>query len=210
MQIRHWILIASLLGNAAILAAIVNNSNSLARDKAAVSPIPVVQSTTGGSGIFSKAKKASKNNPADPATTPAPTPAFHWRQIESEDYKKYVANLREAGCPERTIRDIILADIQKLYQPRIAAIVPKPPEKYWERKSRFGPVHRQTKEQRQERAAILEEMQQLAKSLLGDDVYEKHGEDQGDAENRDPLDKLLGPLGDDQKKALKAMKEDYQ
>ena len=43
---------------------------------------------------------------------------FSWRQVESEDYKKYIANLRALGCPEQTIRDIILADINKLYFPR--------------------------------------------------------------------------------------------
>lgn len=42
-------------------------------------------------------------------------PEWKWSSIESEDYRKYVANLRSIGCPERTIRDIILADLNKLY-----------------------------------------------------------------------------------------------
>src|SRR5207244_2483089 len=43
---------------------------------------------------------------------------FHWSQVESTDYKQYIMNLRAVGCPESTIRDIILADINKLYAPR--------------------------------------------------------------------------------------------
>ena len=35
------------------------------------------------------------------------TNQFHWAQIESEDYKTYIARLRSIGCPEPTIRDII-------------------------------------------------------------------------------------------------------
>jgi hypothetical protein len=40
---------------------------------------------------------------------------FQWAQIESTDYRTYVANLRGIGCPERTIRDIIIADVNGLY-----------------------------------------------------------------------------------------------
>jgi len=38
-------------------------------------------------------------------------PSFHWSQLESTDYATYIANLRAAGCPEQTIRDIISADL---------------------------------------------------------------------------------------------------
>lgn len=36
---------------------------------------------------------------------------FHWSQIESQDYATYIDNLRSIGCPEETIRDIIVADL---------------------------------------------------------------------------------------------------
>jgi hypothetical protein len=34
-----------------------------------------------------------------------------WRDIESEDYLAYIRNLRAIGCPEATVRDIIVADV---------------------------------------------------------------------------------------------------
>ena len=40
---------------------------------------------------------------------------FSWQELESSDYRAYVANLREIGCPEQTIRDIIIADVNALY-----------------------------------------------------------------------------------------------
>src|SRR5215510_15089950 len=43
---------------------------------------------------------------------------FTWSQIESADYRTYITNLRSIGCPEQTIRDIIVADVQGLYAPR--------------------------------------------------------------------------------------------
>jgi len=44
---------------------------------------------------------------------------FHWGLVESADYRQYIANLRAIGCPERLIRDIIIADIAKLYTGRM-------------------------------------------------------------------------------------------
>src|SRR5512143_3000882 len=44
--------------------------------------------------------------------------AFDWRMVESEDYKQYVANLRAIGCPEKTLRDIIMADVTDLFRQR--------------------------------------------------------------------------------------------
>ncbi len=40
---------------------------------------------------------------------------FSWREIESPDYPTYISNLRDIGCPEQTIRDIIIADVNTLY-----------------------------------------------------------------------------------------------
>jgi len=44
--------------------------------------------------------------------------AFQWRQLESTNYRTYVANLRGIGCPEQTVRDIISADVHCLYLPK--------------------------------------------------------------------------------------------
>lgn len=44
---------------------------------------------------------------------------FTWRAVESTDYRKYIENLRKIGCPERTIRDIIVSDVNELYATRL-------------------------------------------------------------------------------------------
>jgi hypothetical protein len=45
-------------------------------------------------------------------TGPMPS---RWSQLESSDYRTYVANLRSIGCPEQTLRDIITADVGSLF-----------------------------------------------------------------------------------------------
>src|SRR4051794_24427653 len=60
------------------------------------------------------------------------TNQFQWAQLESEDYHEYIARLRKIGCPEETIRDIIIADVDKLFAPRVAALRPNTNEpRYW-------------------------------------------------------------------------------
>ncbi|MBI5773072.1 MAG: hypothetical protein HZA89_04925 [Verrucomicrobia bacterium] len=59
---------------------------------------------------------------------------FRWVQLESEDYRAYIQRLRAIGCPEQTIRDILIADIDKLMAPRLRAAGPprKEPLTYWQ------------------------------------------------------------------------------
>ena len=60
--------------------------------------------------------------PLSPGTDSQPAPGpqanvrpFRWNQLESTDYRTYIANLRGIGCPEQTIRDIITADVDGVF-----------------------------------------------------------------------------------------------
>jgi hypothetical protein len=101
------------------------------------------------------------------ATTTATGPTLSWRQIESEDYHKYIANLRAFGCPEQTIRDIVLADINKLYADRENPLKTKP------KATPENPAG-ETPEQKLERLRQLRTVQQekrwAIKELLGIDL----------------------------------------
>lgn len=56
---------------------------------------------------------------------------FSWRELESEDYATYVANLRDIACPEQTIRDIIIADVNALFARRRAQEILTPAQQWW-------------------------------------------------------------------------------
>lgn len=60
------------------------------------------------------------------------TNQLRWSQLESEDYKEYVVRLRGIGCPEQTIREIIIADLDKVMAPELQALYGRRAElKYW-------------------------------------------------------------------------------
>src|SRR4026208_334683 len=56
------------------------------------------------------------------STVTTNTVQVDWNMVESDDYKKYIANLRSIGCPRDTVRDIIIADVNKLFAARFALL----------------------------------------------------------------------------------------
>jgi len=56
---------------------------------------------------------------------------FTWQELESDDYPTYIANLRDIGCPEQTIRDLIIADVNTLYARKRATEVLTPEQQWW-------------------------------------------------------------------------------
>src|SRR5438876_818920 len=59
-------------------------------------------------------------NPVTLNSAAAPRRVFDWAKIETWDYKQYVKNLRAVGFPEELVRDIVIADLDKLYEAREA------------------------------------------------------------------------------------------
>ena len=133
---------------------------------------------------------------------------FSWAQLESDDFKVYIARMRAFGVPEKTIRDIVLTEVRKLYAPRLAALRPQKTvnPKFWERNN-YRSYGYMTKDQRDQFNALQKEEHDLIKSLLGENVYTEMAEDSG---TRDYLDLELGPLTADQKKQLSDIIQRFQ
>lgn len=96
---------------------------------------------------------------SEPATA-SPQAQFDWRQVESEDYKQYIANLRAIGCPEKTMREIVLADVNDLFASKSAALTRTNQYQYW----RKDPVSR-SPEQFKEQQELYLEKRDLLKTL---------------------------------------------
>ena len=58
-----------------------------------------------------------------------------WETVEAPDYLEYIENLRSIGCPEETIRDIILADVNKLYTTKRRELGGKKEFEFWKASS---------------------------------------------------------------------------
>ncbi len=70
-----------------------------------------------------------------PAASDSPAPVafvtnrFEWRAVEAEDYEQLASNLRAIGCPEKTIRDVVVARARRGLDQLSWTVSPKCP--FW-------------------------------------------------------------------------------
>jgi hypothetical protein len=89
--------------------------------------------------------------------------SFRWSDIESTDYRQYIANLRAIGCPEQTIHDLVEAELNELYASRQNAIWKRFAGAYWQKQRNDGPSPDQTRQL----YALGREKSQVLKDLFG-------------------------------------------
>jgi hypothetical protein len=129
---------------------------------------------------------------------------FDWRAVESADYKQYVANLRAIGCPEKTLRDIIMADVTDLFQQRARNSTSNRFE-YWKPGLLGNAFDEKRVAQQQEQA---KERRQILASLLGEGYVEKA--DPAGGQILSPMEQMLGDvLSPEKQAAMKALEVKY-
>lgn len=161
---RGWVAVLSLALNLALAAWLLQG---LHPEKATT----MLLLESGGSAATRSQPRGfhSPNTNRTGARTPRTPvePPFRWSQVESPDYREYVANLRAVGCPEPVIRDIVCADLRQLYAARMLATWPTNRLEYWQK---TGPRHQITPERIEQAAAVEQEMRETMRSLLGTSV----------------------------------------
>ena len=96
------------------------------------------------------------------------TNAFNWSQLESTDYRQYIANLRSIGCPEVTIKDIILTDVMRLYAQRRGKYYQNGRDfKFWETDEKRHLNQTQLQVREKALAEIDKELPAVLRELLG-------------------------------------------
>jgi hypothetical protein len=156
-----------IVGLCASAIALVGAIVGVARSKPSA---PVVDASKGfavAAPVSERIKLRQEVSKAE--SRPSAIPTFHWSEVESADYKEYIAKLRAVQCPEETIRDIIIADINKLYAPREAPfkVVIEAPEDGGGDWHADRPRRQANFERRKQLHAIQREKNALLKELLG-------------------------------------------
>jgi hypothetical protein len=177
-------------------------------------------------GVAYFRKHAAVAPPAEPQTqnlscsgSPAPVPEklvtnvvtatklaepFDWRTVESEDYKQYVANLRAVGCPEKTLRDIIMADITDLFRQRARSSTSNRFE-YW-KPGMLGNAFDEKRVAHQQ--AQARERREILVSLLGESYSGK--DDPAGGQILSPMEQMTGDfLNPEKQAAMKAVEVKY-
>jgi hypothetical protein len=128
-----------------------------------------------------------------------------WRALESTNYVQYIENLRAFGCPEETIRDIIITDVAKLYTSRRAELRRQlQPYEFWRPTDSVGGYGDSLEFRRQVRE-LDRQQRELIRELLDVDLRVEMARytDDGDSE-RD-----YGFLTQDKQERVRALAEEY-
>jgi hypothetical protein len=151
-----------------------------------------------------RAKKSTA--PTAPVATTA-TNDFRWTQLESEDYRTYILRLRAVGCPEQTIRDLIIADIDKLMAPRVQSIMPHRKElKYWQPEEEELWNNYDAREWLKQQRDVDFEKRAVIRELLGVDLVGERLRQQG---KEDYHGRRLGFLPDEKRSQVRTILDKF-
>lgn len=150
-------------------------------------------------------KKFKQTTPDGPVTKLV---QINWSTVESADFKEYIKNLRAIGCPEETVRDIIIADVNKLFAARrIAMFSPEKELNYWEPDDQ-NDMWRNRKFQKQNQM-MEREKRDLIRELLDIDLNKEMQKFYGYGQS-DRTGKMLSFLPQEKSAAVKTLREKYQ
>jgi len=93
------------------------------------------------------------------------TTVIDWTKVDSPDYRKYIANMKAIGMPWETIKDIIFADVNKLYAQKAQPFRPPKGRPYWETEHK-KPIAGE-KEKIEKLNQIEEERKAVLRELVG-------------------------------------------
>ncbi len=115
---------------------------------------------------------------------------FSWREVESEDYRQYVANLRRVNVPELTVVDIIVADVNRLFSERAKKLKADYKQfleyKYWQVNSLGSPNRTEFLRVAAQLETLNRERVRLINDLLGKEIKDPLVLQKPDAFKNDP------------------------
>lgn len=146
--------------------------------------------------------------PREPSVRPAPGPgqAWTWQALDSSDLRQLIANLRAVGCPEQTVRDIVLGRINRQFAAREAHLQLRPEHvNPWEA-ARWTDSERRAK-QRQARE-LEREKRALVRELLGLELPVDLS-DRYPLEERDRIQAAHAALPDTKREPVRQIQEQF-
>ncbi len=136
------------------------------------------------------------------------TNQFQWAQLESENYHEYIARLRSISCPEATIRDIIIADLDKLLAPEIRALYGRRTElAYWHSVEEELANDVDPREVSRKVAEIEKRKREIVRELIGADLLRERMEQQGE---EDYYERRLSFLSPERRSQVRDILEKFQ
>ena len=167
-------------------------------------------------GAAAALKKRIGTSATKPAMSPVQLPAGvrSWKDLQSADLKDFVRRLRSAGCPEETVQDIILAEVNRRYAAKSRELYPESytVKPFWETQKINTDVaelkknrerQRKSREMQKEKSALLVE-------LLGVDPELERRKADGYQDYFDYYDSQVSFLPESKREPVRKYLDDFQ
>jgi hypothetical protein len=134
-----------------------------------------------------------------------------WADLETDDLKELITRLRAVGCPEQTIQDIIIAEVNRRYGPReqdlLAGLVGR---EYWQAQPRGKEAEASQRKVWKEREALMKEKSDLLVELFGVDPEKQRQREEGLPDYRDFARGNIGFLPEAKQESVKQYLDEFQ
>ncbi len=96
------------------------------------------------------------------------TAPFHWAEVEASDYRVFIENLRNLGCPENRVHDIVVADVGELFAGRVRDLVAPVQSRFWELMTWKKEFDELVDTKQKELRALSQERDEVFEALFGE------------------------------------------
>jgi hypothetical protein len=134
-----------------------------------------------------------------------------WTNLQNEDLREMIRRLRAVGCPEETIQDLVLAEVNRKYRARSRALRPEryAEHPYWETQKRDAETSKKDREAAKQEREIQKEKSAELVSLLGVDPEKERRKTDGTESLYDYYGRQVSFLPESKRDAVTAVLEDY-
>ena len=156
---------------------------------------------------------AGNSRTAMNAATGAATPVS-WRDFQVADLKEFIRRLRAVDCPESTIEDLVIAEVNRRYAPKLRALWPEDvvQNDYWKpyQQANDPAKVKKNREHMRQQQALQKEKTALLVELFGVDIEKQRLKEEGiDNESWIP-NRNLSFLPESKRDAVQQYLDDYQ
>lgn len=209
MKTTRVILAVSVVANLALVGWWIARSNRLAT---ASVPTATDAPAVAAAALKKKLGPATIKTGVSPVQLPAGIRS--WKDLQSADLKEFVRRLRTAGCPEETIQDIILAEVNRRYAAKDRELFPdsyanKP---FWEVQKIItdGAGLKRNRETQRKSRDLQKEKSALLVELLGVDPEKEHRKAEGYPDYYDYYESQFSFLPESKREAVRACLDDFE
>lgn len=157
------------------------------------------------------AKKSGTPASALPASAPAPG-IRSWQDLQTDDLKEFVTRLRAAGCPEETVQDLILAEVNRRYTARVRDLYPDRYKErpYWEMQKNDLAEMKKNREANRKSQEMQKEKSAELVALLGLDPEKERRKEDGMEDAYNWMESRVSFLPESKREAALKYLDDFE